>query len=70
MSFTRFHDDPSRIKKQSEELSFQGRYFLNTPGQGMDLPFEEPICPDQVFEFVPHSTPAQIANEIISKIAI
>jgi hypothetical protein len=41
MSFTRFHDDPSRIKKQSEELSFQGRYFLNTPGQGMDLPFEE-----------------------------
>jgi adenylylsulfate kinase-like enzyme len=37
---------------------------------GMDLPFEEPICPDQIFEFVPHSTPAQIANEIISKIAI
>lgn len=41
MSFTRFHDDPSRIKKQSEESSFQGRYFLNTPGQGMDLPFVE-----------------------------
>ena len=41
MSFTRFHDDPSRIKKQAEESSFQGRYFLNTPGQGMDLPFME-----------------------------
>jgi hypothetical protein len=41
MAFTRFHDDPNRIKKQLEESSFQGRYFLNTPGQGMDLPFNE-----------------------------
>lgn len=41
MAFTRFHDDPYRIKKQVEESSFVGRYMLNTPGQGVDLPFME-----------------------------
>ena len=41
MSFTRFHDDPHRIKKQNEESSFTGRYMLNTPGPGVDLPFIE-----------------------------
>jgi hypothetical protein len=41
MSFTRFHDDPARIKKQLEESTFTGRYFLDTPGNGMDLPFFE-----------------------------
>ena len=41
MSFTRFHDDPVRIQKQLEESSYVGRYTLNTPGQGMDLPFNE-----------------------------
>ena len=41
MSFTRFHDDPARIRKQLHESSFSGRYFLNTPGQGVDLPFQE-----------------------------
>ncbi len=41
MSFTRFHDDPNRIKKQLEESTYHGRYFLNTPGPGMDLPFNE-----------------------------
>lgn len=39
MSFTRFHDDPNRIRKQTEEGSFVGRYMLNTPGPGSDLPF-------------------------------
>lgn len=39
MSFTRFHDDPYRIKKQLEETTYTGRYMLNTPGQGVDLPF-------------------------------
>ena len=39
MSFTRFHDDPYRIKKQLEETTYTGRYMLNTPGQGTDLPF-------------------------------
>jgi len=41
MAFTRFHDDPNRIKKQVAESSFAGRYFLDTPGQGIDLPFME-----------------------------
>ena len=41
MSFTRFHDDPHRIKKQIEESSFAGRYMLNTPGPGEELPFFE-----------------------------
>tara|TARA_B110000967_G_C18901231_1_gene575318 strand:- start:7383 stop:7844 length:462 start_codon:yes stop_codon:yes gene_type:complete len=41
MSFTRFHDDPNRIKKQVEESSAVGNYSLNTPGQGTDLPFME-----------------------------
>jgi hypothetical protein len=41
MAFTRFHDDPARIQKQMEISSFSGRYFLNTPGQGTDLPFLE-----------------------------
>jgi hypothetical protein len=41
MAFTRFHDDPYRIRKQVEESSFVGRYMLNTPGQGVDLPFME-----------------------------
>jgi hypothetical protein len=41
MSFTRFHDDPYRIKKQLQISSFPSRYHLNTPGQGVDLPFME-----------------------------
>ena len=41
MSFTRFHDDEARIKKRLEESTFQGRYFLNVPGPGMDLAFHE-----------------------------
>jgi hypothetical protein len=41
MAFTRFHDDPSRIYKQSQISSYSGRYFLDTPGQGIDLPFVE-----------------------------
>jgi hypothetical protein len=41
MAFTRFHDDPYRIQKQLEESSYAGRYFLDKPGQGVDLPFVE-----------------------------
>jgi hypothetical protein len=41
MSFTRFHDDPHRIKKQAAESSFLGKYMLNTPGPGSDMPFFE-----------------------------
>ena len=41
MSFTRFHDDPIRIQKQLQESSFAGRYMLNAPGPGAELPFFE-----------------------------
>ena len=34
MSFTRFHDDPCRIKKQLQESTGAGRYMLNVPGNG------------------------------------
>jgi len=34
MSFTRFHDDPCRIKKQMQETTGLGRYMLNVPGNG------------------------------------
>jgi len=44
MAFTRFHDDPCRIKKQLQESTDQGRYILNVPGNGekpyyMDDPY-------------------------------
>jgi hypothetical protein len=43
MAFTRFHDDPQRIKKQLQISTFSERYHLDTPGQGIDMPFlEEP----------------------------
>lgn len=41
MAFTRFHDDPARIKKSLEESTFIGRYQLDTPGPGAHLPFWE-----------------------------
>lgn len=41
MAFTRYHDDPNRIAKRLEESTFTGNYFLNTPGQGLQLPFQE-----------------------------
>ena len=34
MSFTRFHDDPCRIKKKLQESTDQGKYMLNKPGYG------------------------------------
>lgn len=34
MSFTRFHDDPNRIRKQLQESTDQGRWVLDVPGNG------------------------------------
>ena len=34
MSFTRFHDDQSRVEKYLQESTDQGRYILNMPGNG------------------------------------
>lgn len=41
MSFTRFHDDQTRIKKQLQESSGLCRYQLNAPGPGLHTPFME-----------------------------
>lgn len=34
MSNTRFSNDPARIAKKMQEMTDQGRYILNVPGQG------------------------------------
>lgn len=34
MSFTRFHDDPCRIKKEMQESTDPGKYMLDVPGNG------------------------------------
>ena len=39
MAFTRYHDDPSRIQKSLDEATFTGRYQINTPGPGINMPF-------------------------------
>jgi hypothetical protein len=41
MAFTRFHDDPNRIHKQLQQTTYIGQYQLNTPGNGLNLPFAE-----------------------------
>ena len=41
MAFTRFHDDAGRIYKNLEQSTFSGRYMLDTPGPGSQLPFME-----------------------------
>jgi hypothetical protein len=41
MAFTRFHDDPARIYKGLEQSTFAGRYMLDTPGPGIQMPFVE-----------------------------
>jgi hypothetical protein len=43
MPFTRFYDDPFRIEKRLELSTFEGRYQLDRPGPGVQMPFmEEP----------------------------
>lgn len=41
MAFTRFHDDPIRIKYGLEISTFSGRYALDKPGPGINLPYLE-----------------------------
>jgi len=41
MSFTRFHDDPTRIRKQLQQSSGLCRYQLDAPGPGISTPFVE-----------------------------
>ena len=41
MAFTRFHDDDVRIEKQLEQQTYIGRYQLDVPGQGVNMPFQD-----------------------------
>ena len=43
MAFTRFHDDPARIKKSLEESAAPLDYYMNVPGPGVDLPFQNDV---------------------------
>jgi hypothetical protein len=43
MAFTRFHDDPARIQKKLNETTQIGMYHLNTPGNGLNLPYMDDI---------------------------
>lgn len=40
MSLTSFNNDPARIQKQLEQSTNTGRYQLNTPGNGINMPFQ------------------------------
>jgi hypothetical protein len=40
MAFTRFHDDPARIRKTLEESTYAEGYYLNTPGMGVNMPLQ------------------------------
>jgi hypothetical protein len=35
MAFTRFHDDPCRITKQLQQMTDQGRWVIDVPGNGV-----------------------------------
>lgn len=39
MAFTRFKDDPARITKQLQQQTDVGRWYVNVPGPGNQLPF-------------------------------
>jgi hypothetical protein len=41
MAFTRFRDDPIRITKELQQSTFSGRYVLDVPGPGVNVPFLE-----------------------------
>ena len=34
MAFTRFHDDPDRIRKELQQSTDPGRWIMNVPGNG------------------------------------
>ena len=41
MAFTRFHDDPCRIKKQLQESTGPGLFMIDVPGNGLNPCFME-----------------------------
>jgi hypothetical protein len=39
VTLTRFNDDPARIEKKLQQQTDQGRWYIDTPGPGANLPF-------------------------------
>ena len=65
MSFTRFHDDPSRVAKQLEEATASGKYILNTPGNGTTpLYMEDPYVRMQLWGANLRTNPIEIDNDL------
>ena len=66
MSFTRFHDDPQRIKKYLQESTDQGRYMLDVPGNGPNPYFmEDPFIRLQKWGANLHSNTVNIESALI-----
>ena len=40
MSLTNIRNDPCRVEKQMQIMTEEGRYMLNVPGQGANMPFQ------------------------------
>ena len=66
MSFTRFHDDPCRIKKQNQESTGPGRYMLDVPGNGLKPCFmEDPFVRLQKWGANLHSNTINLESALI-----
>ena len=67
MAFTRFNDDPSRIEKYLQESTGPGRYILNMPGNGINMPFNnDPHIRLQKWGANHSSNRIDIENELFS----
>ena len=66
MSFTRFHNDPCRIKKQLLELKQQENYMLNVPGNGTHPCFmEDPYIRLQKWGANLHNNTINLENSLL-----
>ena len=67
MAFTRFNDDPCRIEKYLQETTGTGRYMLNVPGNGTNMPFNnDPHIRLQKWGANHNSNRIDIENELFS----
>ena len=41
MSFTSIRNDPARIRRELEQSTITGRYLIDVPGPGINVPFQE-----------------------------
>jgi len=41
MSLTSIKNDPARVRRELEQSTITGRYLLNVPGPGINVPFQE-----------------------------